>query len=168
MTFKSENNSNRTWQFNSNNSGNPNGLNLNQFSGVNSLSEIEQILINSGTLTPQSNTSEVKVNLPTLLNAYVQWDITKNFLLDAYLQQSLHNQEDNLQIANQNTYALIPRLKFGSFELSSPLAINQDSNFTSGLGLRLGGFYLGSNSAITSLMNNSKVGDLYFGLQFGF
>ncbi|MFN3908307.1 MAG: hypothetical protein ACK4JX_04680 [Flavobacterium sp.] len=167
MTFKNENNSNRTWQFNSNNSGNPNGLNLDQFSGVNSLSEIEQILINSGTLTPQSNTNEVKVNLPTLFNAYVQWDITKNFLLDAYLQQSLHNQEDNLQIANQNTYALIPRLKFGSFEVSSPLAINQDSNFTSGIGLRLGGFYLGSNSAITTLLNNSKVGDVYFGLQFG-
>jgi hypothetical protein len=34
--------------------------------------------------------------------------------------------------------------------------------------LRLGGFYLGSNSIITTLMNNSKVGDFYFGLQFGF
>lgn len=168
MTFNNDNNSNNSWVFDTDGSGNPNGLNLNQFSDVSSLEELEQLLINSGTLTQQENSNEVVVNLPTILNAYIQWDVTKNFLLDAYMQQSLHDQESNFQIANQNVYALIPRLKFGSFELLSPLAVNQDNNFTSGVGLRWGGFFLGSNSAISTLINNSKVGDLYFGLQLGF
>jgi len=68
----------------------------------------------------------------------------------------------------QNSYSLIPRFSSGWFEAYAPLAANEISGFTSGIGFRLAGFFIGSNSVFSALASDGKQADLYLGVRFGF
>ena len=164
MVIENENTSNRNWVFAS---GNP-GLNLNNFSNVKSLSEAEQLLIDSGTLTVQNKSNKLTVNLPTTFNTYFSIYLAGIIDIDFLMQQRINSNNDNYQINTPNYYALIPRLNFGIGSVFVPASFNDYSNFNAGVGLNLGGFYIGSNSLLTNLMASSKDADLYLGVQFGF
>jgi hypothetical protein len=53
------------------------------------------------------------------------------------------------------------------FEVFTPLTQNEISGFNAGVGFRAGGFFIGSGSVITALINDSKEADIYAGFRFG-
>ncbi len=169
MTYKDNNNSSTNYILNIQpNSANPNGLNLNLFSNVNNLNNVENILYNNGYLTKINGQKDFKVNLPTLLTFYSDIKIASKIYITGYLQNKLKNDTNNNQITALNIVSVTPRINLGFFETYVPISNNQISGTTVGFGFRLGGFYLGSNSIISSITSNAKQADIYTGFRWSF
>ncbi|EON75839.1 hypothetical protein ADIS_3730 [Lunatimonas lonarensis] len=132
-----------------------------------SLDEIEAQLENSGYFTVNRGTDQLSVNLPTLLNLYGEIQPAKVFQASLFIQRRLSNESNNNLITAQNMIVLTPRLVLGAFQLYSPWAHNQVSGLTGGLGLQIGGFFLGSNALLTGTMANSMQADVHIGFSFG-
>ena len=88
--------------------------------------------------------------------------------VSAFLQQKMKDNNDNVQITAQNIFTLTPRVYLGSFEAYLPISNSDVSGFNTGIGFQYSGFYLGSGSIITALINDSKQADLYMGFRWGF
>ena len=80
----------------------------------------------------------------------------------------MNSNNGNDQITAQNIFSVTPRVSLGYFEAYVPVSFNEVSGTTGGFGLRLGGFFLGSNSIITALTSDSKQADFYTGFRWGF
>ena len=145
-------------------------LDLNQFENVSSLTEIEQILeqpTNAQYFQKTKTNQSFTVKLPTTINAYADIRVKDKFYVTASILQKVMDDSENDFATTQNTYTLIPRIEFKSFEIFTPLASNEISGFTSGFGFRVYGFYLGSGSIISAALDNSKQADVYLGFRFG-
>lgn len=163
MKFKSDNNvsNNYTLEIQGFDS-----LNLNQFDGSESITEIEDVLISSGFLTKTSSNSDFKVKLPTVINAYADYHIHNKWYVSGYMQQKISDDSENDFTTIQNIYTLTPRFSGKHYEVFLPLSQNEVSNFTTGFGFRLGGFFMGSGSIVTALINDSTQADIYLGFRF--
>jgi len=167
MNFKTDHNTSIDYTLNISGT---QSLNLSQFENVNSFQELEQQLAtgqNTQLFQKTTSSSAFKVKMPTTINLYADLKVIHKFYLTGVLNQKIIDESENTQITTQNTYTLIPRFSTKIFEVFIPLTQNEISKFTSGFGLRLGGFYVGSNSIISTIMNNSKQADAYFGFRFG-
>lgn len=142
-------------------------LNLNQFENVESVKDIETILLNSGYLTKTTGTKDFKVQLPATLALYGDVKVISKLYVSAYLQQRLKAPDSNDQIAVQNHFTVTPHLNLGFFEFFVPFTQNEIAGFNTGLGIRAGGFYVGSGTGITALLNDSKQVDVYMGWRLG-
>jgi len=164
MTFKSDNNSSTNYVLDI-----PAGqsLDLNQFENVESLEEIEDILLASGYLSGGQSNKDIKVKLPSTFVAYADVNVISDFYVTVFTQQKLNKDTDNKQITTQNVFSVTPRYSLNSFEVYAPLASNEISGFTAGLGFRVGGFFIGSSSAFTSLIGDGEQADLYLGFRIG-
>jgi hypothetical protein len=168
MTFKDDNNSSTNYALNiESNLQNPFGLDLLDYENVTSLEEIEQKLLDSGYLTNEKNNNQFKVNLPTTINLYADVKIIHSFFVTLYTQQKVKNDNDNSQITTQNVFSVTPRLSRNNFEMFSTWASNEISGLTGGLGVRVGGFFIGSSTVFTSYLGNSKQLDLFLGWRMG-
>jgi hypothetical protein len=178
MTFKDDNNYNTNYLLDvrqnltdSNpNNDNPNGLNLADLQSVDNLSQIETILKDKGYLANSANKTDFVVKLPTTLVAYADIKLVSKLYISGYIQQKLSDDSNNDQITAQDYITVTPRINLGFFEAYVPLSDSEISGFNAGFGFRLGGFYLGSGSAITSFLDqkNSKQADFYTGFRWGF
>lgn len=169
MTFKGNNNYSTTYKVDIQPTAeNPNGLNLNQFDNVNSFREIESILYEQGYVTNTPNKTDFKVKLPTVFSAYADVKIIPKVSVTLFTQQKLNSDNKNDQITTQNVISLTPRVNLGFFEAYLPISDNEISGTLLGIGFRLGGFYIGSSSAITTLFNDNKQADVYMGFRWGF
>jgi hypothetical protein len=171
MTFKDDNNYATNYVLNipSATIGNP-GLNLNQFENVENLQEVEEILINEGYLNKvEAEKNEFTVKLPTTITAYADVKLIPKVFISGFLQQKLNENNGNDQITSQNIVTITPRFTTGFFEVFAPFSNTEIAGFSSGVGFRIGGFYLGSSSVITALASdNSKQADIYTGFRWGF
>lgn len=165
MTFKSENNVSSNYALNISNT---QFLDLNQFENVDNIREIEQILLNSGYLTKNNDEKDFTIQLPTLFTAYADLKLTKRLYISAYTQQKLVDDSDNDFSTTQNSITVTPRFSGENYEVFVPLSDNEISGFTGGLGFRLGGFFVGSGSIVTAIINDTKQADLYLGFRIGF
>jgi hypothetical protein len=163
MKFKSDNNvsNNYTLEIQGIES-----LNLNQFDGTESITEIEDVLISSGFLTKNSSNVDLKIQLPTVINAYVDYHIHNKWYVSGYVQQKISDDSKNNFTTIQNIYTLTPRFSGKNYEIYVPLSQNEISDFTTGFGFRLGGFFMGSGSIVTALINDATQADLYLGFRF--
>lgn len=144
-------------------------LSLNEFNDVEGLEGVEQVLLNHPEFFTRKNTSdEFKVKLPTVFNLYADYSIIKRVSLTAFIQQKMGDEGEDNQISTQNMFTVTPRVTFGAFEAFLPIGNNEIAGGTLGLGLRVGGFFLGSNSIISAVASDSKQADVYFGFRFGF
>jgi hypothetical protein len=169
MTFKDDNNHSTNYQLDIHSTlANPQGLNLNQFQNIDNLQQVETILINQGYLNIVPQKKDFVVKLPTLFSAYADVKIISKIFITGYIQQKLNSNNSNDQITIQNSYTLTPRLNLGFFEVYSPWTHNEVSGMNGGIGFRVGGFYLGSGSIVTALINDSKQGDFYTGFRWAF
>ncbi len=170
MTFKGTNNQTTNYTLNipQANLVNGPGLNLNQFNGSESPKDIENVLISSGYLTKKDQSGDITVKLPTVLNLYADVQILPKLNLTAFLQQKFNENNENDQVTAQNSFSLTPRFNIKIIEIFTPIVINETAGTTVGVGFRLGGFFLGSNSIISALTSDSKQADAYFGFRFGF
>lgn len=145
------------------------GLNLNEFSDVEGLEDIEAVLINHPEyFTKTSSKEEFDVKLPTVFNLYADYKIFRRMSVTAFLQQKMGDENADNQISTQNIFTVTPRVTFGAFEAMLPIGNNEIAGGTVGFGLRVGGFFLGSNSIISAVTSDSKQADFYFGFRFGF
>lgn len=165
MTFKDNNNHNTNYTFTTQDAG---PLDLSLFDNVNSLSEVEDILLNNGYLTIQPNKTTFNVKLPTTIATYVDYKIVPKVSVTAFLQQKLNDDSENEQVTAPNIFSITPRVNLGFFEGYIPVTFHEISGTNIGLGFRLGGFYLGTSSLVTALISDSKQGDLYMGFRWGF
>jgi hypothetical protein len=171
ITFKDDNNFATDYVLNiQSTSANPFGLNLNQFENVDNLQEIETILINEGYLgvNPSRNKRDITVKLPTTISLYADVKLIPSLFVTGFLQQKLNDDNSNAQITTQNIVTITPRFTTGFFEIFAPFSSTEIAGFTSGIGFRLGGFYMGSSSIVTAVLNDSKQGDFYAGFRWGF
>ena len=167
MTFSGKDNVSDNYSLNIPN-GDP-GLNLNEFENVEGLRDIETVLLQHPEyFTSKSSTDEFKVKLPTVFNIYADYNIIRRVSVTAFLQQKMGDDNDDDQISTQNMFTVTPRVTFGAFEAMLPIGNNEIAGGTLGFGLRIGGFFLGSNSIISAVANDSKQADLFFGFRFGF
>jgi hypothetical protein len=166
MTFKASNNS--TTNYTLNIPSTVQGINLNDFQGIDNLQDVADVLQNSGYLTTVKSSKDFKVKLPTVLNLYADLQIVPKVHITAYVQQKTNSDSNNTQITAQNMYSVTPRVNLGFFEGYIPVSVSEISGTNAGIGFRLGGFYLGSGSIITALLNNSKQADFYTGVRVAF
>ena len=168
MTFKDNNNQSTNYTLRIESTfDKPNGLNLNQFQNVTNFKEVETILLNEGYLTKLEGNKNFKVSLPTVFTAYADIKVVSKFFVAVYTQQKLKNDKQNDQITTQNVFSVTPRIYFKNYELFSSWAANEISGTTGGFGFRIYGFYLGSSSIVTALINNSKQADVFIGYRVG-
>ena len=169
MTFQDNNNSTTNYQLSIPEAtlSNP-GLSLSQFESVQNLQDVETILQNSGYLTSVKSNKDFVVKLPTVFSAYADVKILTKVYLTLFTQQKLNSDNNNDQITTQNIISLTPRVNLGFFEAYLPISNNEVSGTNVGIGFRFRGFYLGSSSIITTVLNDSKQADIYTGFRWGF
>jgi hypothetical protein len=169
MTFKDDNNSSTNYILTIPVATplNP-GLNLNQFNNVDNLQQIETILKNQGYLNIAPQKKDFKVKLPTVFSAYADVKIISKLFITGYIQHKLNDDNANDQISIQNSVTITPRVNLGYFEVYSPWTNNEVSGLNGGIGFRVGGFYLGSGSIVTAVINDSKQADFYTGFRWAF
>ncbi len=165
MTFKSDNNISNNYNLNISDT---QFLDLNQFEDVDNVRDIEQLLLNSGYLTKTSDESDFTIKLPTLFTAYADLKVAKRFYVSAFTQQKLVDDSDNDFSTTQNSITLTPRFSGENYEIYVPLSDNEISGFTGGFGFRLGGFFMGSGSILTAMIDDTKQADVYLGFRIGF
>jgi hypothetical protein len=165
MTFKDDNNYNSNYTLSIPTS---NPLNLSLFENINNLSEVENVLFNNNYLSiDDQNKTDFRVNLPTLLTMYADFKIVPKVYITGFLQQKMRNDDGNDQITARNIFSVTPRVNLGFFEAYIPVSSDEISGTNVGFGFRLAGFYLGSNSIITSLADG-KQANIYTGYRLAF
>lgn len=165
MTFKNSNNQSTNYSLNIP-SNNP--LDLSQFDNINNLREVETILLNEGYLTKTSGQNDFKVKLPAIVSLYGDFKIIPKLYVTSYLQRKLNDDGGNDQVTALNIFSVTPRLSLGFFETYLPISNNDISGTNIGIGFRLGGFYIGSNSIFSALTSDSKQADFYTGFRWAF
>lgn len=166
MKFKDDNNQSKAYKMNV-----PNGeyLDLSQFDDVDNFEDLEAVFAaNPQYFTILNNSKDFKTKMPAMITAYADYNIYGRWHATAYLQQKMNENNTNEQIAVQNAFSVTPRYSADTFEIYAPFANNEISGFTTGLGFRVGGFYIGSGSAITALITDAQQVDFYLGFRIGF
>lgn len=166
MKFKDDNNESKEYELNV-----PSGqsLDLDQFEDVENFEDLEAIFAaNPQYFTIRNTSKNFTAKMPALVSGYADYNVYGRWYATAYFQQKLNKDNNNGQIAVQNTFSVTPRYSTGFFEVYAPLSNNEISGFTAGMGFRVGGFYIGSGSLVTSILSDSKQADLYLGFRVGF
>jgi hypothetical protein len=169
MTFKDDNNFNTNYTLDIRPTPqNLQGLNLSLFDNINNLSDVEDVLFNNNYLNiDDRKKTDFRVNLPTLLTMYADFKIVPKVYITGFLQQKMKKDDGNDQITARNIFSVTPRVNLGFFEAYLPVSTDEISGTNVGFGFRLAGFYLGSNSIITSLADG-KQANFYTGYRFAF
>lgn len=149
---------------------------LNYFDGVEDIVNIKQHLVDLAALpagdpdkidfTEITSNKDFKINLPTTFNLYADVNLISKLNVTFFTQQRLNSNSSNNQITAQTIYSVTPRFGIGFFEAYVPISYNDFSGNNAGLGFRLGGFFMGSNSILTAMSADSKQIDLNFGFRF--
>lgn len=165
MTFKDDNNESSNYRLDI-----PEGqsLDLNQFEDAESIEEVEDILLASGYLTKTGGAKDFKVKMPAMLTAYADVNVYKKWFITGYIQQKLNEDGGSDQVVVQNIISFTPRYSTKFFEAYTPLSFNEVSDFTAGIGFRLGGFFIGSGSILSAALGDTNQADAYLGFRVGF
>lgn len=165
MTFSDSNNASNSYDLLI---GPGQSLDLTEFDGTESIKDIEKVLSDKGFLTRAKKSSDFKVKLPTLFSFYADFKLYETLFITTYLQKKLNENNNNAQLATQDRLSIIPRVSLRYFEAFIPISFNEISGTNTGLGFRLGGFFISSGSAISSIINDSQQIDFNMGFRWGF
>ncbi|HLT08813.1 MAG TPA: DUF5723 family protein [Cyclobacteriaceae bacterium] len=132
------------------------------------LEEIEDQLLNSGYFTRSNIREKSRAGLPPLLSAYADVQFTRKFQVSVFSQFRIADKTDHEQLMAQHVFAITPRVNFGLLEVYSPWTQYEVAGLTGGLGLRIGGFFVGSQSLLTGLLADTKQADVHIGFSMGF
>ncbi|HEY1046675.1 MAG TPA: DUF5723 family protein [Bacteroidia bacterium] len=110
-------------------------------------------------------------SLPTALNVQMDFRLTKNFYLGAYLNQNL-KKANSTGLRSTSMLSLVPRIESRGFELSMPLTLSENyKNFYVGFYTRIGPVFFGSDNlgGLLNVAANSQFSgaDIYGGISFG-
>lgn len=132
------------------------------------LKSIENQFLESGYFSWVSDQEGISTNLPSVVALNAELRMTPFLYLAFYGQKTLTSNRNNNQIPTMNIVSLTPSFVFGKFEVYSPWVYNEISRLNGGLGLRFGGFFIGSQSIISGLLTDSRKADFHMGLSWGF
>lgn len=119
-----------------------------------------------GLTTDSATLNAVKVSLPTTLNAYVDYGITKNVFVTASTMINLVSRSKNNPYYNSQ-FTIAPRFETKVFDVSLPISYNTMSkDIKLGAAFRIGILQFGSDD-LSLAFKNSKGGNVYAGLRFG-
>ena len=138
---------------------------LNQFAGK-SVSEYKGILDASPYFTGVSQSSSYNVNLPTTLQADIDFMFGGGFGLNL-AGQFTTTKTESFHLYYYNSYSLTPRWENQLFSVELPMNYNDLTKFNVGVAFRVGPFFIGSGSVLSALVHDSKQADLHVGVHFG-
>ncbi|WP_373520227.1 DUF5723 family protein [Aquiflexum sp.] len=107
------------------------------------------------------------IGLPTSLQAFVDYSVTRRFFLSLHAGYSLRS-ATTFKVNNIiNTLSVTPRFESKWISIYSPLSLRQfQSGILWGVGLRTGPFMIGSGSLLSNLLSStSKSTDVFIGLK---
>ncbi|HLX93872.1 MAG TPA: DUF5723 family protein [Puia sp.] len=107
------------------------------------------------------------VGLPTTLVGSADMNVVSKFYLNLDTRLNLHGYNKFASPYYQNNFTLTPRYEGKYFGAYLPLNINSLTGFNAGVAFRMGPFFLGSGSVLTSLLGTSRQADFYFGVHIG-
>ena len=103
--------------------------------------------------------------LPTALHANADWNVVSKFYLNLNTDLSLRerNRINTAHVINQ--VSLTPRLETAWLSIYSPVSLMQGVGLRWGAGLRVGPFYMGSGSVLTSFLGQTRTIDAFAGVK---
>jgi hypothetical protein len=108
------------------------------------------------------------MSLPAAISLQADWNVYKNFFLNATIIQSL-NHKNNIAVIRPDVYSITPRYEKKWLELSMPLSLLYYGQWQPrfGLAVRAGWFFIGGD-AIGGLLklNDFEGADFYVGIHF--
>ena len=120
------------------------------------------------TPVPGSTDATYKVALPTTLQLAVDYRLRGGLYVSLESQLPLTTGEKRgWDSRYYSTFTLTPRYEGRGFGLYVPVSHSGLTGLNMGASLRLGPLFIGSGSALTALMGNSKQADVHVGLRFG-
>ncbi|WP_194974318.1 DUF5723 family protein [Aquiflexum lacus] len=132
------------------------------------LRSIETQFLESGYFSYENQQEGIRANLPSVIALNAEMRLTSILYVAFYGQKNLNNENRNNQIPIFNMVSLTPSILIGKFEIYSPWVYNEISRLNGGLGLRFGGFFIGSQSVISGLIADTRKVDFHMGLSWGF
>ncbi len=114
-----------------------------------------------------SGTGSYSVSPPSNLQVGIDYHVQKGFYLNLNGQISLQAAANFKNPSYSNSVTFTPRYEGSSLGLFVPVNYNSVSHFNAGVAFKLGPFFVGSGSVISTLLGTGKQADVYFGLQFG-
>ncbi len=128
-----------------------------------SLDEYISDLENAGYVTMSSDQS-LKMSLPTLLRANVDWQAWKRIYVNLDGAFSLVG-KNTVGARYISSYAVTPRYESRWFSIYSPVSYNAKKDFGWGIGFNVGVFYIGSGSVLSNLIKSDiKNADVHVGI----
>jgi hypothetical protein len=115
-----------------------------------------------------SEKPELIAKLPFALHFNIDWNILNRWYLNVNTDRRLLAETTKNASFIQNNISITPRFESQRFSAYLPLSIYNLSGFQAGFGLRYGGFYLGSGSLITALIQKTQSADVYLGIKVPF
>lgn len=112
-------------------------------------------------------TGNRSLGLPSSLQAFVDYSVSKKFFMSLHGAYSLRN-SDTFKVNNIiNTITFTPRFEIKWLSIYSPFSLRQyQSGLMWGFGLRSGPFMIGSGSVISNLLSSSsKSTDVFIGFK---
>lgn len=134
---------------------------------VETIGDFENELSKMGVLKNSVKSSSRKVSLPTTFVLNTDFKIVPKFHVSLYGQFKFMDPSVDYVIPTENVYAVTPRFTTKYFDLYSTWASYELTGIVGGAGFRVGGFYIGSRSLITGLMNGEQI-DVNFGARWAF
>ena len=138
---------------------------LNQFSGK-SVKDYKSILDGSPYFTGTPQGSSYNVNLPTTIQADIDYRVAGGFAVDL-AGQFTTTRTGSFNLYYYNSYSLTPRWENHLFSVELPLNYNELTHFNAGVAFRVGPFFIGSGSVLSALVHDSRQADLHVGVHFG-
>ena len=128
----------------------------------NTFSDYLEYLKSEGIVADDQIISKYKMKLPTTLRLNVDWNAYGMFYLNAGTHLNLVGSSRFVAKYPSLVY-LTPRMEFGFGAIYSPLSVG-GGGFNWGLGFNVGGFFIGSGAAISSIVkSNISAIDIHFG-----
>jgi outer membrane protein OmpA-like peptidoglycan-associated protein len=114
-----------------------------------------------------SQSSYYTVNLPTTLQANVDYRYSDNLAFNFAAQININEQTKNFNLYNSNSFSLTPRYENQEWGVELPLNYNDLTHFNAGVAFRVGPLFIGSGSVLSALFSDSKQADLHIGIHWG-
>lgn len=120
-----------------------------------------------GTRTPI--VGDKKITLPSVMHIYIDIKALPKFYIYGGIQVNPYDFKKKIGLAHLPTkFNLIPRVEFKSIGIFAPLAWDNIDNISSGVGLRIKQFSLGSSNIISSAIKKEFNGvNVYLSLSIG-
>lgn len=119
--------------------------------------------------TPQNSSgNSYNVSLPTMLNLDVDYKIKGKFYVNAAANVNLlSNSNKAFNNRYYDSFSVTPRFEVKAFGLFVPVNYSALTDLNAGIAVKLGPLFLGSGSALTAVLDQSKQVDFFFGIRFG-